>query len=84
MWDWSHELYVIKNYGTSVHSRETSCVVMFKPNDPPRSKSVYIPFPVRMVGSEVCREDATGEKKSPFLHSILIFVTFHLSLDKQI
>jgi len=63
MWDWSHELYVIKNYGTSVHSRETSCVAMFKPNDPPRSKSVHTPLSDHMVGSEGCREDATGEQK---------------------
>jgi len=82
MWD-CHELYDIKNYGTSVHSRETFCVVMFKPNDPPRSKSVYTSLSDCTVESEGCREDATGEKKLPFLYSILIFiVTFRMSLDK--
>jgi len=77
------ELYVITNYGTSIHSHGTFCVVMFKPNDPPRSKSVHTPLFDRMLGSEGCREDATGEKKLPFPYSILIFVvTFRLSLDK--
>jgi hypothetical protein len=58
---------------------------MFKLNDLPRLKSVHSPLPDRMVGSEGCREVAIGEKKLPFLDSILIFiVAFHLSLDKQI